>query len=54
MARDQAERGSVRDWHPDARTIRAMNIAGLAMLVIGLVGYGAVWSAASGATGPSG
>lgn len=41
---------TVRDWEPDGRTLMKMNLGGIAILVAGLVGYGAIWAAATGAS----
>lgn len=42
---------SVREWEPSGRTITRMNLAGLALLVAGLIGYTGIWAVTSGASG---
>ncbi len=41
---------TIREWEPTGRTIAVLNISGLAMLVVGLIVYGGIWSAATGAS----
>jgi hypothetical protein len=41
---------TVRNWEPAGRTITLMNFSGLAILIAGLIVYGGLWSAATGAS----
>lgn len=41
---------TVRDWEPDGPVLVKMNVAGIVVLVASLVGYGAIWAAATGAS----
>ena len=40
----------MRDWEPDGPALAKMNLGGIAILAAGLVGYGAIWSVATGAS----